>query len=178
MLDDVNGKAFTALATGGVGMKTLTSSGIGEAIDLAAIRPRVSELERDELEELLACQRLVAGRNITRNIVRQSKDAVYISTRDSRFVDVNEPFLDLLGYSADDLIGEDVGRICVDPHEGLYLRKEVEQKGYVIDYRIRLQKKDGTELPCVVTSTVRWYNDDSILGNQPVFKSWVRKAGQ
>ncbi len=157
-------------------MKTTTASDLTTGFEVSTIRPRVAELERDDLEHMLAYQRLLAGKNITRTIVRQSKDAIFISTGDGRFVDVNQPLLDLLGYDVEDMVGQYIKSICVNPSDGEMLQQEVEQKGYVIDYRIRLYKKDGTEMVCAVTSTVRWYNDESIPGNQPLFKSWVRKA--
>ena len=157
-------------------MKTTVESPVATHYDVASIRPRVAELERDDLDHLLAYQRLLAGKSITRTIVRQSKDAIFISTGDGRFVDANQPLLDLLGYEVEDVIGQPIKSICVNPADGDKLQQEVEQKGYVIDYQIRLYKKDGTELNCAITSTVRWYNDDSIPGNQPLFKSWVRRA--
>jgi PAS domain S-box-containing protein len=157
-------------------MKTTVASELATNFEVSSIRPRVAELERDDLEHMLAYQRLLAGKNITRTIVRQSKDAIFISTGDGRFVDVNQPLLDLLGYDVEDMVGQSIKSICVNPSDGEMLQQEVEQKGYVIDYRIKLYKKDGTEMTCAVTSTVRWYNDESIPGNQPLFKSWVRKA--
>jgi len=157
-------------------MKTSIASELAPSVDVSTIRPRVAELERDDLEHMLAYQRLLAGKNITRTIVRQSKDAIFISTGDGRFVDVNQPMLDLLGYNVEDVVGQYINNFCVNPSDGDKLQQEVEQKGYVIDYKIKLYKKDGTELACTVTSTVRWYNDESIPGNQPLFKSWVRKA--
>jgi PAS domain S-box-containing protein len=155
-------------------MKTLAMRDQG--LDAASIRPRIAELERDELDHMLAYQRLLAGKNITRTIVRQSKEAVYISTRDGRFVDVNQAMLDMLGYDVEDLIGQEIGRLCVSVGHWDKLQQEVEQKGYVIDCRMKFFRKDGSELACLITSTVRWYNDDSIPGNEPLFKSWVRKA--
>ncbi|MGD0857603.1 MAG: PAS domain-containing protein [Dehalococcoidia bacterium] len=157
-------------------MKTTVASELATNFEVSSIRPRVAELKRDDLEHLLSYQRLLAGKNITRTIVRQSKDAIFISTGDGRFVDVNQPLLDLLGYDVEDIVGQHIKSICVNPSDGEMLQQEVEQKGYVIDYKIKLYKKDGTELVCAVTSTVRWYNDESIPGNQPLFKSWVRKA--
>jgi len=157
-------------------MKTSFQSELNDGFDLTAIRPRVAELERDDLEHMLAYQRLLAGKNITRTIVRQSKDAIFISTGDGQFVDVNQPLLDLLGYDVEDIVGQYIKTICVNPLDGDKLQQEVELKGYVIDYSIKFYKKDGTEITCAVTSTVRWYNDESIPGNQPLFKSWVRKV--
>ena len=157
-------------------MKTTIESKLDTSFDVTSIRPHVAELERDDLEHMLAYQRLLAGKNITRTIVRQSKDAIFISTGDGRFVDVNQPLMELLGYNVEDMVGQYISSICVDPSDGARLQQEVEQKGYVVDYKIRFYKKDGAELSCAVTSTVRWYNDESIPGNQPLFKSWVRKA--
>jgi PAS domain S-box-containing protein len=157
-------------------MKTSIATELAPRVDVSTIRPRVAELERDDLEHMLAYQRLLAGKNITRTIVRQSKDAIFISTGDGRFVDINQPLLDLLGYNVEDVVGQYIKNFCVNPSDGDKLQQEVELKGYVIDYRIKFFKKDGTEFACTVTSTVRWYNDESIPGNQPLFKSWVRKA--
>jgi PAS domain S-box-containing protein len=156
--------------------KTTLASKIDTKYDVESIRPHVAELERDDLEHMLAYQRLLAGKNITRTIVRQSKDAIFISTGDGRFVDVNQPLMELLGYNVEDMVGQYISSLCVNTADGNRLQQEVEQKGYVVDYKIRFYKKDGTELSCTVTSTVRWYNDESIPGNQPLFKSWVRKA--
>ena len=157
-------------------MKTSFASELATSFEVSTRRPRVAELDRDDLEHMLAYQRLLAGKNITRTIVRQSKDAIFISTGDGRFVDVNQPLLDLLGYDPEDIVGQYIKSICVNPSDGEMLQQEVEQKGYVIDYKIKLYKKDATELVCSVTSTVRWYNDESMPGNQPLFKSWVRKV--
>lgn len=156
-------------------MKTTIDSAIATDFDTAVIRPRLVELERDDLEHLLAYQRLLAGKNITRTMVRQSKDAIFIGTGDGRLVDVNQPLMDLLGYNVEDLVGQSIKSVCVEPADGDRWQMEVEQKGYVIDYKIKFIKKDGAELSCAVTSTVRWYNDENIPGNQPLFKSWVRK---
>lgn len=157
-------------------MKTLDRVENNVMVDALNIRPRIAELERDNLEHVLAYQRLLAGKNITRTIVRQSTEAIYISTRDGRFVDVNQPLLDMLGYDVEDMIGQDMGGFCLSSPDGERLQQEVEQKGYVIDYKMKFCRKDGTELQCLITSTVRWYNDDSIPGNEPLFKSWIRKA--
>jgi PAS domain S-box-containing protein len=157
-------------------MKTLSTTEQTVRVDVASIRPRVAELERDDLDHMLAYQRLLAGKNITRTIVRQAKEAIFISTRDGRFVDVNQPLLDMLGYEVEDVIGRKISDLCVNPPDADKLQNEVEQKGYIIDYKMELLKRDGTEFPSLITSTVRWYNDDSIPGNEPLFKSWVRKA--
>ncbi|MBN1376531.1 MAG: PAS domain-containing protein [Dehalococcoidia bacterium] len=157
-------------------MKTAVVSEFVSDIDVSSIRPRVADLERDDLEHILAYQRLLAGKNITRTIMRQSKDAIFFTTGDGRFVDVNQPLINLLGYDVEDIVGQCITSICGDPSAGELLQLEVEKKGYVIDYKISFYHKDGTELPCNVTSTVRWYNDESIPGNQPLFKHWVRRS--
>jgi PAS domain S-box-containing protein len=127
------------------------------------------EIERKQQEE-----KLPVSKTKIRAAAKQRKDAIYISTRDGKFVNINQQMLDLLGYDMDEMMGMDIKHICVNPVDLDRLQKEIDQKGYVISNRLKLYKKDGTEVSCLITSTIRWYNEDNIPGNQPMFKSWVR----
>ena len=141
---------------------------------LTALRRYISEYEEMEIERKQQEEKLPVSKTSNRTAAKKRKDAIYISTRDGKFVNINQPMLDLLGYDMDEMIGMDIRNICVNPHDLEKAQKEIDQKGYVISNRLKLYKKDGTEVSCLITSTIRWYNEDSIPGNQPMFKSWVR----
>jgi PAS domain S-box-containing protein len=153
-------------------METAAKTAPSTDIDAVALRSRIAELEKDELENVFGYLSLLKVGSCK---MRGTKEATYICSRDGSFIDANEEMTSLLGYEADDLIGRRLGVICVNPSDVDRLYDEVERKGYVIDYRMKLLKKGGEELSCLVTSTVRWYNDDRIRDNEPLFKSWVRK---
>jgi PAS domain S-box-containing protein len=143
---------------------------------LTALRRYISEYEEMEIERKQQEERLPMSKSKNHAAAKQRKDAIYISTRDGKFININQPMLDLLGYDMDEMIGMDIRNICVNPIDLDRLQKEIDQKGYVISNRLKLYKKDGTEVPCLITSTIRWYNEENIPGNQPMFKSWVRCA--
>ena len=100
--------------------------------DVLTIRPCVAE-ERDDLYHCCLTRGCWQLKNITGGIVRQSKDAIFISSGDGRFVDVNQPLLDRPGYEVEEMVGEHIQDICVNAADGDKLQQEVQQKGYVID---------------------------------------------
>ncbi len=142
---------------------------------IVALRRYVSEFEEVENEQQQPQLQLIDSKRHGRNH-KQKPDAIYISTKEGRLINVNQPLSDLLGYSQEDMLGMDVRDIFSSPAELDMLLQEIDHKGYAISNRMRMLKKDGGEVVCLVTSTVRWYNDDNIPGNQPMLKSWVRSA--
>jgi PAS domain S-box-containing protein len=141
---------------------------------LTALRRYISEYEEMEIVRKQQEEKFPLSKAKLHAVAKQRKDAIYISTRDGKFVNVNQPMLELLGYDMDEMMSMDIRNICVNPVDLDRLQKEIDQKGYVISNSMKLYKKDGTEVSCLVTSTIRWYNEDNIPGNQPMFKSWVR----
>jgi PAS domain S-box-containing protein len=102
-----------------------------------------------------------------RKLFEESRDAI-IATQDNKIIAANQAALDLFGYVREEMIGLDVRKIDVYPGERFRFQQEMEQKGFVRDYEVKLRKKDGTEIDCLLTSTVRRALDDSILGYQGI----------
>jgi len=50
------------------------------------------------------------------------------------------------------------------------LREEIVQKGSVREFEAKLRKKDGVEMDCLITSTVRLARDKTILGYQGIIR--------
>jgi PAS domain S-box-containing protein len=143
---------------------------------LTALRRYISEYEEMEIERKQQEEKLPVSKTRNRTAAKPRKDAISISTREGKFVNINQQMSDLLGYDMEEMIGMDIREICANPIDLERLQKEIDQKGYVISNRLKLLKKDGTEVSCLITSTIRWYNEDNIPGNQPMFKSWIRCA--
>jgi len=99
-----------------------------------------------------------------RTLFQESRDALYITTLDGKLTDANPAFLDLFGYTTEESIGMDVRKTYVNPDDRLRYQQEIEQKGAVRDFELKLKKKDGTELDCLLTATVRKSKDGDVLG--------------
>lgn len=113
------------------------------------------------------------GEEKYRNIFEGSRNAIYVTTREGKLVDANEALLNLFGYTRDEITNLNVQELYVNPEMRKKFQKEIEEKGFVKDFELRLRKKDGTELNCRLTSTVRHGNDGSILGYQGIIHDFT-----
>jgi PAS domain S-box-containing protein len=98
-----------------------------------------------------------------------SRDAIYVTTREGKIVDANRSMLDLFGYSREEMIGLDARKTYVYPEDRRWFQQQIEREGFVRDYEIKLCKKDGAEMECLLTATVRW-DDGSIAGYQGIIR--------
>jgi len=103
-----------------------------------------------------------------RTVVENARDAIYATTREGRFVDFNKATLDLLGYSAEELRQVDARDLYVNPGDRDAFRWEIEQRGSVEDHEVKMRRKDGTEIHCQITATLRCMNDGTVLGYQGI----------
>ena len=105
-----------------------------------------------------------------RTLFGESRDAVYMNTREGKILDVNQASLDLLGYTRDELIGMNVRGLYVHPEDRGIFQREIERKGSVRDYELKFRRKDGTQIDCLVTSTVRRAADGTVVGYQGIIR--------
>ncbi len=101
-----------------------------------------------------------------RTLFEGSMDAVYIATREGKFVDFNQAFLDLFGYGKEEMTGLHDREIYVQPADRHRFQEEIEKKGFVRDYELRLRKQNRKEMDCLVTASVRRENGGIIQGHQ------------
>jgi PAS domain S-box-containing protein len=103
-----------------------------------------------------------------RSLFEDSMDGVYISTRDGKFVEVNQAMTAMFGYSREEMIGMDFRKVYVNPDGFDKFQQDIEVKGYLNDYDMECHKQDGTEIYCVLTSTIERDKCGSILGYQGI----------
>jgi len=136
----------------------------------------VTVLEEAALQLGMAIQRvrmeeaLRASEERYRTLFEGSRDAIYITIRDGTFVDANQSALDLFGYTREEMITLNARQLYVNPTDVRTFQKAIEQNGFVRDYEVLLRRKDGTEMPCLLTANVRDANDGSILGYEGIIR--------
>jgi PAS domain S-box-containing protein len=99
-----------------------------------------------------------------RSLFQESRDALFITTRDGTFVEVNPSYLELFGYTREEIAHLNVWDTYADVSDRSRFQGEIEKKDSVRDFAVRLQRKDGTEMDCLITATVRRAEEGRILG--------------
>ncbi|MCP4135316.1 MAG: PAS domain S-box protein [bacterium] len=104
-----------------------------------------------------------------RELFERSKDPIYIYKND-RFVEFNNSMLELFGYSNEEMTKISLKDICVDLQDIRRFDEAVTEKGYVKDFDLRLLKKDGTTLNCLLTSNILKTKIGEIKGYQGIIR--------
>lgn len=97
-----------------------------------------------------------------RMLFEGSRDAVYLSTRDGRLLEANQAVLDLFGYTRDEISRLDAEQLYAHAADRKRFLRQVEETEFVRDYEVRLRKKSGAEMDCLLTSTV-WRDAGGVI---------------
>jgi PAS domain S-box-containing protein len=103
-------------------------------------------------------------------LFEESRDAIVITTREGKFIDINKAGLELFGYTKEELMILNIRETYANPDDRLRFQQKIEREGFVRDRELKYRKKDGTEMDCLITSTLRQAIDGSILGYQGIIR--------
>jgi diguanylate cyclase (GGDEF)-like protein/PAS domain S-box-containing protein len=100
-----------------------------------------------------------------RSLFEESRDAVYITARDGRFLDVNRAFIEMFGYSRAQLLLGNAAELYMDVADRQRFQEEVELRGTVRDFEVKLRRRNGTSLHALLSAAayrdahgdVLWY---------------------
>ena len=78
-----------------------------------------------------------------------------IWTVEGKILGVNQAALDTFGCGIEDMIGSDISEIYVEHSDLTSFHLKLNQEGAVRGYELRLKKRDGTVMDCLLTASVR-----------------------
>jgi len=113
-------------------------------------------------------QALIESEEKYRRLFEESRDAIFITDSEGRLTDVNRSFLKLFGYKKEEIHGLRAIDTYVNRDECLRYMKEVDNEGFVEDFAVKLKKKDGTVMECLLNGTPLRGIDGTIRGYQGI----------
>ena len=99
-----------------------------------------------------------AGADRFRALFEQSMDAIYIVAPDGATIEANQAWLELFGYSRDELAEFKAVDLYVDPVDREDFLRRISHTGFVRD-EVRFKRKDGSQFDC--ERTVVTLKDDT-----------------
>jgi PAS domain S-box-containing protein len=108
----------------------------------------IVEIKRDITEEIKQRETLLQAENRYKGIFDNAIEGIYQSSIDGKLLTANKALLQMLGYeSLEEMQSLDISQsLYVNPDERKSFQKIMNKDGKVIDYEIRLKRKDGTEI--------------------------------
>ncbi|HVN25269.1 MAG TPA: PAS domain S-box protein [Syntrophorhabdales bacterium] len=105
-----------------------------------------------------------------RTLFENSRDAIFITDREGRHIDVNRSFLDLFGHTKEEIRELNAVDIYLSPEDLKTYVNAIEQNGFAKDFDVKLKRKDGTVMDCLVTGTTQRHPDGTIIGYQGIVR--------
>ncbi len=123
--------------------------------------------ERKRAEELLR-----KSEEKYRTLFEESTDAIFVTTQEGRYVDINEATVKLLGYdSKEELLNIDIAReIYLDPEERLRVKNLLDSNGIVKDLELTLKKKNGEKINVLLTARTIYNDQGEVSGYQGIVR--------
>ena len=99
-----------------------------------------------------------------RTIFEKSREAVYITTPEGKFLEFNKSMLELFGYDRYELGNLNAEDLYANAADRELFRKKIENEGSLSDYEVNLRKKDETEFACLLMTTLLYSDEGKIIG--------------
>ena len=108
--------------------------------------------------------------NIFRLMFEDSLDAMFVTTRDGIIEESNKAFVDLSGYTKEELHSINVIELYVDASYRKKFRDEIEKNGFISSFEFNFKRKDGSTRICLISATVLYNKKRKIEGYKGILR--------
>lgn len=110
-----------------------------------------------------------------RALFEEVHDAIYITSRDGRFLDVNRSALELFGYTREEILALSAKAIYADEKDRERFQAIVEELEFVRDYEVRLRNREGAVIHALLTASVRRDANGEVAGYHGIIHDITRR---
>lgn len=137
--------------------------------------PHILSVTRDIEDWKRAQEALFEAESKYRALFESSKDVVYLSTVDGKFIDINPAGCELFGYTKEELLKLDVETLFHRLADRAEFRRAIEERGFVRDYPVTFVKKTGELIEVLETASLQFDRDGATAGYQGIIRDVTEK---
>ncbi|AEA46225.1 PAS domain S-box protein [Archaeoglobus veneficus] len=142
---------------------------------------RITELDRkliDTISEHMAAgivkiraeERVRESEKKYRGLFESSMDAILLTDMDGRIIEVNKAAEELFGYTRDELIGQSVLRLYVNPSDRKKLLEGLSSNEFVSNFEVRYRTKRGNVIDCLESARILRDEEGRLVGYHKVIR--------
>lgn len=128
------------------------------------VEERTKELQLEVNEHKQTEVALRESEQKYRTIFDGSRDAVYITTRAGDIVRVNDAFLNMFGVSREEIETQKAQKFYANPKDREIITGLIDENGYVKNFELKMRKKNGNLMDCLMTSNAWRDKAENLLG--------------
>jgi len=126
---------------------------------------------RDITGHKLAEQALHESEEKYRTLFNESKEPLFITTTDGKFVDLNEAMVNLFGYdNKEELMKTKVSQTYFNPEDRNKFQEIMAKQNFVKDWEVELKRKDGSKIHALLTVNTRKGHERNIMSYKGTIK--------
>lgn len=138
-------------------------------------KPYLLATVRDVSERKKAEEELRQSEAKFRTLFEQSRDTIYISSKEGKINSINQAGLDLFGYNREEIRQINIIDTYVNPAEYQAFMEKIDTQGYVKDFDVRLKRKDSTVIDCLITAVPRYDENGQIIEYQGIIHDITKR---
>jgi diguanylate cyclase (GGDEF)-like protein/PAS domain S-box-containing protein len=141
-----------------------------QVYDTLLVRSIRHALERQtaETKRRAAVRALRLSERRYRALFEQSRDAHYITDNSGAIVEGNAALVELSGYGIEELYGRQLDVLFADPRDWQLVQSELQSRGYAREVEVRMQRRDGVQLWCLLSAAKRIDDEVEVRGYQGI----------
>ena len=126
----------------------------------------------DITERKLAEQAMKESEEKYRTLFEGSKEPLFITTKDGKFVDFNKAVVELLGYGNKEELMKigSMAQLYFNPEDQSKIQEILSKQNYVEDVEQALRRKDGGKIYTLVTASTRKDSKGNVIGHKVTIK--------
>jgi PAS domain S-box-containing protein len=144
-----------------VDMEAMQAGAVDYLVKTELTSEKLERCIRYALDRSASVKALKANERKFRNIFERSKDSVFITNEDSRFLDMNSATCKLLGYSREEMKEVNITSLILNPVLRAKYIEQLLEKKEVEDMEVELLTKQHSRINCILSASAEVNTDGS-----------------